>query len=160
MLAIAEWDLKRNLIYIFEQEKTTKTHIIPQITYNQTQICTSHMLAHILRQGCTCTDTNRHRKSADQHALTHRHMPSHKHSHTHTQSQESQPQQGIVGRVGGREKRVCMLMCTICLCIQCVCIWGYGSKTLCNWHAGMLCVYKVCAACRSIFCATVLQYWG
>lgn len=78
------------------------------------------------------------------------------HTHIHTHSQGSQPQQGIVGRAG------CMFMCTICLSIQCVsvCIYSKGTAVnpcagVCNWHAGILCVYGLVAACRSIICATV-----
>lgn len=87
MLAMAEWDLRRNLIYIFEQEKTTKTYIIPQITYNRTQICTSHMLAHILRQK---VHMHRHKqaqkKCRSTRTDTQTHALTQTHAHTYTES--------------------------------------------------------------------------
>lgn len=104
MLATAEQELKLNLIYIFERDKTTNTHRILQITYNQTQMCTGDMLAHVHRHGCACTDTNKEHRRTSSHTLTH-------------------TQQSIVGKVGGQAE-ACMyvyvyylLLYTVCVCI-------------------------------------------
>ena len=114
------------------------------------------MLAHIHRHGCTCTDTNRHAKSADRPTPSHMRRPAYTHTHTHSKALW----EGWGGRWG---KHGCMFMCTICICIQSVCVCVSEGlavtpvEVACR-HA--VCVYGVCAACRSIICATVLQYWG
>lgn len=113
------------------------------------------MLAHIHRHGCTCTDTNRHAKSADRPTPSHMRRPAYTHTHTHSKALW----EGWGGRWG---KHGCMFMCTICICIQsvCVCVSEGLAVTpvevacrhaVCVWGVCSLQVHHLC------HCATVLR---